>query len=163
MGHTYMPKFKPRGFTLIEMIVVVLIVGILASAAMPLAALNKRRAQEMQLRENLRTIRRALDEYKKAWEQGRIEKKAEDTGYPPSLRVLVDGVADISKPNGGRIFFLRRLPRDPFADPSEKAEQTWATRSYESPPDAPMPGKDVFDIYSTSEGLGIDGTPYKQW
>lgn len=152
-----------RGFTLIEMVVVLLIVGILASAAMPLATLHKRRLQEGELRESLRTIRSALDAYRKAWDDGRIEKRAGDTGYPPSLEVLVSGVRDVSSPNGPRIYFLRRLPRDPFAPADIPAEQTWGLRSYASPPDAPAAGSDVFDVYVRTPGIGLDGTPYRTW
>lgn len=154
---------RPRGFTMIEMIVVVLIVSILASAAMPLAALQKRRSQEAELRQSLRTLRQALDDYKQAWDQGRIEKKADDTGYPPNLDVLVNGVKDISSPHGLRIYFLRRLPRDPFAEADLPAAATWGLRSYASPPDAPAQGADVFDVYTLSQGVGLDGTPYGQW
>lgn len=154
---------KGRGFTLIEMVIVVMIVGILASAAMPLAALHKRRSQEAELRQALRTLRMAIDEHKRAWELGRIEKKADASGYPPSLDVLVQGVPDASNPRGQRIYFLRRLPRDPFADPALPAAQTWATRAYTSPPDAPTPGADVFDVASRTEGVGLDGVPYRQW
>ena len=152
-----------RGFTLIEMVVVVMIVGILASAAMPLAALHKRRTQEADLRQALRTLRMALDEHKRAWDAGRIQKKVDDSGYPPNLEVLVQGVPDASSPAGKRIYFLRRLPRDPFADPSLPAAQTWLTRSYASPPDAPSPGADVFDVVSRTPGVGLDGVPYRQW
>lgn len=151
------------GFTLIEMVVVVMIVGILASAAMPLAALNKRRGQEAELRQALRTLRMAIDEHKRAWDTGRIEKKADASGYPSSLEALVQGVPDASSPTGQRIYFLRRLPRDPFADPQLPAAQTWATRSYASPPDAPAAGADVFDVASRTPGLGLDGQPYRQW
>jgi general secretion pathway protein G len=152
-----------RGFTLIEMIVVVLIVSILASAAMPMAALHKRRTQEVELRQALRTIRSGLDAYKKAWDDGRIEKRVEDTGYPPRLEDLVTGVKDIKSAKGLRIYFLRRLPRDPFAEPDVPAAQTWGLRSYDSSPDSPSPGADVFDVYSTADGTGLDGTPYQQW
>ncbi len=153
-----------RGFTLIEMLVVVLIVGILASAAMPLAELTQRRAKEAELRAGLRTLRTAIDDYKKAWDDGRIEHQIQDTGYPPDLDVLVKGVPDIKNPKPGkRIYFLRRLPRDPFADPLQPAARTWGLRSYESPPDAPQRGTDVFDVYSMSLGEGLDGTPYRQW
>ena len=152
-----------RGFTLIEMIMVVMIVGILASAAMPLAALHKRRAQEADLRTSLRTLRIAIDAYKTAWDQGRIEKKEGDTGYPPTLDVLANGVIDISQPDSKRLYFLRRLPRDPLADAQVPASATWGLRSYESPPDAPQPGRDVFDVYSLATGQGLDGTPYRQW
>ncbi len=153
-----------RGFTLIEMLVVVLIVGILASAAMPLAELTQRRAKEAELRASLRTLRTAIDDYKKAWDDGRIEHQIQDTGYPPDLDVLVKGVADAKNAKSGkRIYFLRRVPRDPFADPLQPAARTWGLRSYDSPPDAPQRGSDVFDVYSMSPGEGLDGTPYRQW
>ena len=154
---------RPYGFTLIEMIVVVAIVGILASAAMPLAALHKRRTQEAELRQALRVIRTALDDYKRAWEQGRIETNMEDSGYPPDLEALVEGVPDISSPKSVKIYFLRRLPRDPFAPREANAGETWGLRSYASPPDAPKSGRDVFDIYSKASGVGLDGTPYRDW
>lgn len=152
-----------RGFTLIEMVVVVLIVSILASAAMPLAALHKQREKEALLRQNLRVLRSAIDDYKKAWESGRIEKVVDASGYPPRLDVLVNGVKDISDPKERRIYFLRRLPRDPFADPELADAKTWGLRSYASAPDNPSPGADVFDVYSTAEGKGLDGTPYREW
>lgn len=155
---------RQRGFTLIEMVVVVMMVGILASAAMPLAALHKRRTQEAELRQALRTVRTAIDDYKRAWDQGHIEKKADDSGYPPTLEALVQGVPDITSPRGGRIYFLRRLPRDPMvSDPSVSAAATWGLRSYASPPDAPAPGKDVFDVYSREDKLAMDGTAYQDW
>lgn len=154
---------RQRGFTLIEMIVVVLIVSILASAAMPLAALHKRRTQEVELRLALRTIRTALDNYKKAWDDGRIEKRVDDSGYPPTLELLVQGVKDSKNPKGGRIYLLRRLPRDPFAATDLPAAQTWGLRSYASPPESPSAGADVFDVYSKASGAGLDGIPYQEW
>lgn len=155
---------QQRGFTLIEMVVVVMMVGILASAAMPLAALHKRRTQEADLRQALRTVRTAIDDYKRAWDQGRIEKRADETGYPPSLDALVQGVPDATSPKGERIYFLRRLPRDPFGDdPSLPAVDTWGLRSYASPPNAPAPGKDVFDVYPLRDGVAMDGTSYRDW
>lgn len=158
-----MPRAS-RGFTLIEMLVVVLIVGILASAAMPLAELTQRRAKEAELRNGLRALRTAIDDYKKAWDDGRIEHQIQDTGYPPDLDVLVKGVADMKNPKSDkRIYFLRRLPRDPFADPMLPAARTWGLRSYDSPPDAPARGADVYDVYSMSAGEGLDGVPYRQW
>lgn len=157
------PVQAAGGFTLIEMIVVVMIVGILASAAMPLSALHKRRTQEAELRTALRTLRVAIDQYKQAWDTGRIEKDAEATGYPPDLEVLVKGVVDVSTPDGKKIYFLRRLPRDPFADPWMTPEETWGLRSYASPPEAPAAGEDVFDVYSRTDGVGLDGTRYQTW
>lgn len=157
------PRVRRSGFTLIEMIVVVMIVAILASAAMPLSALHKRRTQEAELRTALRTLRVAIDQYKQAWDQGRIEKRLDATGYPPSLEVLVKGVVDVSSPQGAKIYFLRRLPRDPFADAMLTPAETWGLRSYDSPPEAPALGDDVFDVYSMAEGIGLDGTPYRDW
>lgn len=152
-----------KGFTLIEMIVVVLIVSILASAAMPLMSLHKRRAQETELHDNLRTIRRAIDAYKQAYDDGRIENKVGASGYPPTLMTLVDGVKDIKSAQGGTIYFLRRLPRDPFAPADSPADATWGVRSYASPPDQPAPGEDVYDVYSTSAGTALDGSSFRSW
>lgn len=157
------PSRHQQGFTLIEMIVVVMIVGILASAALPLLELNTRRSDEAELRAALRTIRDALDAYKKAYESNRIEKNVGDSGYPPSLQVLVEGIRDVTDPNGGRIYFLRSLPRDPFANELLAPAQTWALRSYDSPPDSPVSGKDVFDVHSKSSAIGINGIPYRKW
>ena len=151
------------GFTLIEMVVVVAIVGILAAAAHPLLTLATRRQQEFALRQNLRTLRVAIDAYKQAAADGMLAVPADESGYPPTLQVLADGVPDLREGKGRKIYFLRRLPRDPFADTSLPAAQTWGLRSYDSPPDAPRPGRDVFDVYSLSEGTGLDGTPYRDW
>lgn len=154
---------RTRGFTLLEMVIVVMIVGILASAAVPLAALHQRRQNEAELRAGLRTIRLALDAYKKAWDQGQIEKREGDSGYPPTLDTLVAGVADVHQSTPRRIYFLRRLPRDPFAPANLPASATWGVRSYASSADQPQPGADVFDVYSRAEGSGLDGVPYRQW
>lgn len=154
---------RTRGFTLLEMVIVVMIVGILASAAVPLTALHQRRQNEAELRQALRTIRLALDAYKRAWDQGQIEKKEGETGYPPTLDVLVSGVMDIRQSTSKRIYFLRRLPRDPFAPMSTPASATWGLRSYASSAEQPQPGADVFDVYSRTDGVALDGTPYRQW
>ena len=152
-----------RGFTLVEMLVVLLMMSILATAAVPLARINQRRVKETELRAALRTLRGAIDSYKQQWNTGHVEKKPDDTGYPPDLQSLVSGVVDIADPKGRKIYFLRRIPRNPFADPDAPAEQTWALRSYDSPVDAPAAGKDVFDVTSTASGIGLDGVPYRQW
>ncbi|HZP92631.1 MAG TPA: type II secretion system protein [Burkholderiales bacterium] len=152
-----------RAFTLIEMVITVAIVAILASAAMPLVQLNAQREKEQELRTALRQIREAIDAYKQAADDGTIEKKADASGYPPNLHVLVDGVENIKKPDKPKVYFLRRLPRDPFAPESDTAEETWGKRCYASPPDEPSEGDDVFDVYSKSEEVGLNGVPYRKW
>ena len=152
-----------RGFTLIEMLVVLLIMGILASAALPLVQMDKRRAKEAELHAALRTLRGAIDAYKRAWDDGHIERQPGDSGYPSTLQALVDGVVDVKDPKGRRLYFLRRVPRDPFAAGQFDAAQTWALRSYDSPPGAPAPGRDVYDVMSMAAGVGLDGVPYREW
>lgn len=155
---------RQRGFTLIELVVTVAIVGVLASVAVPLAEINIQRVKEAQLRSALRQIRDALDAYKLAHDEGRIEKRADGSGYPRRLEELADGVADAKTPEAVKIYFLRRLPRDPFSpSPELSAAETWGKRSYSSPPDAPVEGDDVFDVYSRSERVGLNGQPYKEW
>jgi general secretion pathway protein G len=156
---------KPHGFTLIELVVTVAIIGVLVSVALPLAELTVQRAKEQELRAGLRQIRAALDDYKKAVDEGRIVRKADESGYPPSLDVLVEGVSDAKDPAKKRlVYFLRRVPRDPLADdPAIPAARTWGLRSYESSHDSPREGKDVFDVYSLAPGVGLNGVPYRQW
>jgi len=155
---------RQRGFTLVEMLAVVTIVGILAAAAQPLAVWVHKRQREAELHQALRTLRGGLDAYRQATKEGRVTLKADDSGYPPDLDSLVRGVPDAKDPLGQkRIYFLRALPRDPTADASLPAAQTWALRSYDSPPEAPAAGRDVFDVHSRSEGIAIDGSRYRDW
>lgn len=157
MGH--------KGFTLIEVLITVTILAILASAVMPLSKMSVKRSKETELREDLRTMRKAIDEYKRAWDEGRIRKNAGESGYPPDLKTLVDGVEDAASPQSGKkIRFLRRIPRDPMnPETSAASHETWGLRSYQSDPDDPKEGEDVFDVYSRSDGVAIDGTIYKTW
>jgi general secretion pathway protein G len=155
---------RESGFTLLELLITVAIVGLLASIALPLSELAMKRSTEQDLRRSLREIREGLDAYKRASDEGRITRSADQSGYPPTLTALVEGVTDAKSPSGATLRFLRRVPRDPlFADASGAAEKTWGVRSYESPVDAPRPGSDVFDVYSTSAGTGLNGIPYKEW
>ena len=162
---------KRRGFTLIEMLVVLTIVGILAAAALPLQEMGLRRSQEQALREGLRSIRSALDAHRAAVEAGRIAPGPDGSPWPGSLSMLDQGAALRAEPGASdatdapaqRLYLLRRLPRDPFADPALPAAETWALRSSTSPPDAPEPGRDVFDVRSRSDRLALDGSAYRNW
>ncbi len=157
---------KAKGFTFIELAITVAIVGLLATLVLPMAELVLKRDQEHELRIALREIRGALDAYKRAVEEGRIAVSVDkSSGYPPSLRELVDGVKDAKSPDqNSKIYFLRRIPRDPLClDSARSDEETWGKRSYESGPDAPAEGDDVFDVYSQSTDVGLNGIPYKDW
>jgi len=153
-----------RGFTLVEMVMTVAIVGVLASAAMPLASLVSQRSKEQELRQSLLQIREAIDAHRRDFDAGRIAKGTTDSGYPKSLKDLTEGVVDQTSQKKKRIIYLRRLPRDPLhTDPSIPAMDTWGLRSYDSPPDEPSPGNDVFDVYSRNKGVGLNGIPYSKW
>jgi general secretion pathway protein G len=156
---------KPAlGFTLIELVVTVALVSILALVAVPLGTLSVQRLREGELRSGLRQIREALDAYKRASDSGKVARRADGSGYPQTLEELESGVVDAKNPNKGKIFFLRRLPRDPFfGDANAPAAATWGKRSYASAPDLPMEGDDVFDVYSRSERVGLNGIPLRDW
>jgi general secretion pathway protein G len=158
------PMRARAGFTLIELVVTVAIVAVLASVALPLAELGVKRNRENELRAALREIRGAIDAYKQAADEGRMPKKADETGYPPNLEVLTEGIEDARSPKKAKLYFLRRLPRDPLhTDPQMPAAQTWGRRAYDSPHDAPHEGRDVYDVYSLSNADGMNGIPYRQW
>ncbi len=154
---------KARGFTLIELVIAVAIVAILASAVLPLNELVVQRAKEQDLRRALREIRTAIDAHKQASDEGRIQKRVGESGYPKRLEDLVQGIEDEKSPKRERIYFLRRLPRDPFAPNEAAAAESWGKRSYASPPDDPREGEDVFDVYTLAQGKGINGRPYREW
>jgi general secretion pathway protein G len=161
-----------RGFTLIELVITLALVGLLAMTALPMYEVISTRLKESELRTALRTMRTALDAYKAASDNGSIPKETGASGYPPSLEVLVQGV-EISIKGATtltgqeatqRLVFLRQIPRDPFyTDLSVPAVQTWRLRSYGSPPDNPVAGVDVFDISSTLTRTGLNGVPYNEW
>ena len=144
--------------------ITVAIVGLLATSALPLVELTVKRTKEEELKAALREIRTALDAYKFASDEGRIDLEVGASGYPPTLDALVAGVVDARNPEEAEIYFMRRLPRDPFfPDASVPAAETWGLRSYASPPDDPQPGDDVYDVHSLSTGTAINGTAYRDW
>lgn len=156
---------RSGGFTLVEMVVTVAIISLLATLALPMAELAVQRGKEQDLHRALREIRTALDAYKQAVDDGRIINSAAKSGYPPSLDILVEGVPDAADVNGNsKLYFLRHIPRDPMnADAGMAAAETWGKRSYASSHDAPQEGNDVFDVYSLSDGTGLNGIAYREW
>lgn len=151
------------GFTYVELMITLGIMGVLASVAIPTAKAMMAREREHELRSNLVEIREAIDSYKRAADQGRIELKLGDSGYPHKLSDLVEGVKDRQSLDGKMLYFLRRIPRDPMDVTSDDAESSWGKRAYKSPPGAPEEGDDVYDIYSRSGGIGMNNVPYRQW
>lgn len=155
---------RNQGFTLIELLITVAIVGLLASVALPMTELAVQRSKEQELRIALREIRTGIDAYKKAWDEGRIQKSVDDSGYPKKLEVLVEGIEDFKNPKRTKMYFLRRIPRDPMMRDTRSAPaETWGKRTYKSPPDEPQEGDDVYDVYSLSKGTGLNGVPYREW
>ncbi|HEY7617045.1 MAG TPA: type II secretion system protein [Terriglobales bacterium] len=146
---------KPRGFTLIELIVAASILIILTSLALPMARVVIKRERERQLRHALWEMRDAIDRYKDAADRGAFQIKVGTEGYPPDLETLVDGV-DVA---GKKVRFLRRIPVDPMTGTKE-----WGLRSMQDDPDSESwNGDNVFDVYTKSQGTALDGTPYKEW
>lgn len=154
------------GFTLVEVLVTLVILAILASAALPYAEVTIRRQQELELRRSLREIRTAIDQFHRHWEQGRIagvSDAASQDGYPKTLEVLVAGVP-LAGEAGRKHYYLRRVPRDPFADQSLPPAEQWALRSYRDSPDTDTwGGEGVYDIRSRSSEKALDGSRYDQW
>ena len=150
---------KTKGFTLLELAVTATVLAILASAVIPLARNAHRRQQELELRRNLREVRSAIDEYKKMADQQKIKAPpADNNGYPESLEILVEG-APATGSASRKIRFLRRVPIDPMTGKAD-----WGMRSVtDEPTSTSWGGGSVYDIYSMSQGSGMNGRPYKEW
>ena len=154
----------PAGFTLIELVVTLAILAMLSTVALPMTEVAVQRGKEQELHAALRQIRDAIDAYKRAYDDGHMIKKVGESGYPPTLDILVQGVNDAQSPKEQKLFFLRHVPRNPFAlDSSVPAAETWGIRSYASSADDPQAGTDVFDVYAPVLGKGINGVPYREW
>jgi general secretion pathway protein G len=161
-----MKRARPAGFSMIELIAVLAILSVLAWAAMPLAEIGRQREKERELKRALWEIRDAIDAYKHASDAARASTGSGDrsavSGYPPTLSALVVGVSDATA--GGRMtYFLRRVPRDPFAPEDLPPEATWGLRSFASPADRPAVGADVYDVYSRSDAVSLGGIPVRNW
>ena len=149
---------------MIELLAAAAILGILATVAVPVIETTQRRAKERELRTSLRDIRRAIDAYKAAADAGKIPKQLGESGYPKELGSLTAGIVDMTDKGGAKVYFLRRIPRDPFnSDRTVSAASSWGLRSFDSDAERPRPGKDVFDVYSTSTKDGLNGVPYSEW
>ena len=155
---------RQQGFTFIELMITLAIMATLATVAVPMAQVAQQRAKEHELRSALIEIREAIDAYKRASDNGRIKLSLGASGYPKKLDELVEGVPDQRSPSKQNIYFLRRLPRDPFQPREEgSAADSWNKRAYASPPDNPSEGEDVFDVASRSTKAGLNGVPLNQW
>ena len=151
-----------RGFTFVELVVVTAILMLLASVAMPLAQVTAQRQREAELHRSLREMRTAIDKFKDAVDQGLIpstELDPANEGYPKNLDTLVNGVSAANDASGRKLKFLRRIPIDPMTKTTE-----WGKRSYQDRPDSSSwGGENVYEVYTTSEGTGLDGTKYRDW
>ena len=146
---------REAGLTLVELIITVAIVAVLASAAVPIARFQVKREKERELRRDLWEMRDAIDHYKDAAEKGAFQTKADSLNYPPDLQTLVDGVDVQDK----KVRFLRRIPVDPMTGNTD-----WGLRSNQDDPDSDsFGGQNVFNVYTKSQGTGLDGTKYSTW
>lgn len=147
-----------KGFTLAELVMVASILVILASVTLPVAKFTARRTKEMELRAALREMRAAVDDYKRYSDAGLIPVDLGTDGYPAELEVLVEGVELVGQVDK-KLKLLRRVPVDPMT-----GEREWGLRSYQDEPDSTSwGGENVYDVYSLSGAVGLNGVPYREW
>ena len=156
-------KRSMAGFSLIEVMLTLALLGLLASIAAPLTETLVRRGKEQELKTALYQIRDGIDAYKRAFDAGYIEKSLNSSGYPPNLKVLVEGVRDVRSAKGAKFYFLRRIPRDPLVPAKRDDNGGWGLRAYNSSAQNPRDGEDVFDVYSLARGKGLNGIAYREW
>jgi general secretion pathway protein G len=164
MFRSYKENFRRRhipnqaGMTLLELIIACSILLILASAALPIARFTVIRGKESELHRDLRAMRDAIDRYKDAADRNQIRVEVGSEGYPPDLETLVKGV-QLGAGDDKKIRFLRKIPVDPMTGQKE-----WGLRAVQDDPDSTSwGGKNVFDVYSKSQGTSQDGTKYSDW
>lgn len=151
-------RSRMRGFTFVELMASITILMLLATVALPLARVQIQRTKEVELKRDLREIREAIDHYKDFSDRNMIPAKADTFGYPPDLQTLVDGV-ELKGSITAKYKFLRKLPVDPMTESTE-----WGMRSMQDDADSrSWGGQNVFDVYSKSDGTGLDGTRYGDW
>ena len=157
-----MTRLRESGFTYLELIATCSILAILASAILPVARVARVRQKELELRRELRVMRNAIDKYQEETKKGRIggtDVKLGSEGYPDDLEKLVEGVTPVGSASETKLKFLRRIPVDPMTGEAE-----WGMRCYQDPPDSrSWCGQNVWDVYSLSQGKGLDGSMYKDW
>jgi general secretion pathway protein G len=147
-----------RAFTLVELIAAITILLLLTAVALPMARVQVQRTHEVELRRALRDLRQAIDRYKDFSDRGMIPTKANTFGYPPDLQTLLDGVP-LKGASTAKYKFLRRIPVDPFTGNAD-----WGLRAMQDDADSrSWSGDNVFDVYSKSQGTGLDGTRYADW
>lgn len=159
---------RRKGFTLLEMVVTVSILALLTTVALPVIETSVKREKEIELRQNLRIIREAIDAHKKLSDQQQIKVDPDSYGYPPDLETLVEGVEieqEVTEESGKKtvkkvlVRFLRKIPRDPMTNSYD-----WGLRSYQDEPDSDTWGEEnVYDIYTKSQATALDGTKYRDW
>lgn len=148
---------RQKGYTLAELVMVAALIALLSTIVLPVAKFTVKRRKEADLRLSLRQLRTAIDEHKKLSDSGMIPVKLGGEGYPESLEVLVEGIDLVGQERTQR--FLRRIPIDPMTGEAE-----WGMRSYQDEPDSTnFGGQNVYDVFSLSDGTGLDGTEYKDW